>query len=373
MPGICPRCLSDLSPLEVEGVQLDLCPACRGVWLDPGELARMRGARADLPAGGELVTSGERALATSTSICPRCDGAFETLEFAHGTALYIDRCKSCHGIWLDAGELKRIRAVTAQRHGLGLESPPPADARLRELARPHRVLQGGGSSPGVYLFQLLTALPVEVDAPRERYPWVTLGLVVTCVATFLYQLFAVDDLEAFARAWAFVPSSVAQGQGLAGLWTHMFLHGGLLHLLGNMYFLWLFGDNVEDRLNRFLYLVFFVSCGLGAAGLHAWLTPDLDIPTLGASGAVSGVMGAYLLLYPHRKMYQVLWFFQFKVSVGFYLFFWLGLQLVYAALGMPGVAWWAHVGGFGVGAGLLWIFRRFGLVRPEPGPPAAPA
>ncbi|HOX45035.1 MAG TPA: rhomboid family intramembrane serine protease [Myxococcota bacterium] len=370
MPGICPKCLADLSPLRVEGVELDLCPACRGVWLDPGELARMRGARADLPADQAPLTTGARALASTTSICPRCDGAFETLEFARGTALYIDRCKSCHGIWLDAGELKRIRAVTAQRHGLGLDSPPPADARLRDLARP---VEAGGSSPGVYLFQLLTALPVEVDAPRERFPLVTLGLVLACAVTFLYQAFGVTDPEAFLAAWAFLPAQVSQGRELQGLWTHMFLHGGLLHLLGNMYFLWLFGDNVEDRLNRFLYLVFFVTCGLGAAGLHAWITSEPGIPTLGASGAVSGVMGAYLLLYPRRKMYQVLWFFQFKVSVGFYLFFWLGLQLVYASLGMPGVAWWAHVGGFGVGAGLLWLFRRLGLVRPEPDPATAPA
>ena len=82
-------------------------------------------------------------------------------------------------------------------------------------------------------------------------------------------------------------------------------------------------------------------------------------------------MGAYLLLYPRRKMYQVLWFFQFKVSAGFYLFFWLFLQLVYGSFGVAGVAWWAHVGGFGLGAGLLWLLSRLGLVRPEPR--AAPA
>ncbi len=371
MPGICPKCLSDLSPLTVEGVQLDLCPACRGVWLDPGELALLRGAEADLPSDQAPVTSGERRLATTTYICPRCDGAFETLEYARGTALYIDRCKSCRGIWLDAGELKRIRAVTAQRRRLTLESPPPADAQLRDLAGTGRILEGGGSSPGVYLFQLLTALPVEVDAPRQRFPWVTLGLILSCVAVFLYQLLGVTDQEAFIQAWAFVPERVAGGKGQVGLWSHMFLHGGLWHLLGNMYFLWLFGDNVEDRLNRFLFLAFYVACGLGAAGLHGALTGDGWVPTLGASGAVSGVMGAYLLLYPRRKMYQVLWFFQFKVSAGFYLFFWLFLQLVYGSFGVAGVAWWAHVGGFGLGAGLLWLLSRLGLVRPEPR--AAPA
>jgi len=147
---------------------------------------------------------------------------------------------------------------------------------------------------------------------------------------------------------------------------YMFLHGGWLHLLGNMYFLWIFGDNMEDRLNRGVFVFFYLFCGLAASLIHALMTNSPQIPTLGASGAISGIMGAYLVLYPRRRMYQVLWVLQFKVSVAFYLLFWLGLQILLSSYQTAGVAWYAHIGGFVVGAGGIWLLDKAGMVRPDP-------
>lgn len=378
MAIICPKCLSDMTELEHQGVTIDVCPGCRGIWLDPGELAQLRGAAEDLPGEVDSIASGTRYLETSTYICPRCQGGFDTFEYAPGTGLYIDRCKSCKGIYLDAGELKKIHTITGRRRLLGLESPAESDSALRETMQRERARHRRppedrpsdrrSSGAGIYFFQLLTGLPVEVDAKRARFPAVTLSLIIVCAAVFLFQLLAVGDVYYFYSTYAFVPERFFYGDtgAILGLFTNMFLHGGWLHLLGNMYFLWVFGDNVEDRMNRGLFIVFYLLCGVAASLIHGAMTNNPEMPTLGASGAISGIMGAYLVLYPRRRMYQIFFFMQFRVSVAFYLLFWLGLQILYTSMGVAGVAWFAHIGGFAVGAGGVWLLKQAGLVKPDP-------
>ncbi len=381
MALICPKCLADMNEIRYEGVSIDVCSGCRGIWLDPGELALLRGAATDLPGPTANVTSGQRLLETSTYICPRCAGGFESFEYAPGTGLVVDRCTECKGFYLDAGELKRVRAITDRQRSVRLTSPDADDVRLLDAVHAERSgsghVAGGGSSTGVYFFQLLTGLPVEIDAPRQRFPFVVLALIMANVAVFLFQVFSVGISDAeqmeFFMAWGLVPEMLGRGEGWHGLITGMFVHGGWLHLLANMYFLWLFGDNVEDRLNRALFPLFYLLCGLAASGAHAALTAHPDVPCVGASGAISGVMGAYLVLYPRRQMYQILWFIQFKVSAVFYLLVWLGLQVLFSSLGGGGVAWFAHIGGFLAGAGGLWALQKAGLVRPDPFAKDAPA
>jgi len=378
---ICPKCLGDMNEVAVEGVTIDVCASCRGIWLDPGELAMLRGADTDLPHAPEQLTTGSRYLETTTYICPRCEGGFESFEYAPGSGLIIDRCKDCAGIYLDAGELKKVRAVTARQRGLGLTSTNEADSQLREAIRSERKrarhIAAGGSSVGVYFFQLLTGLPVEVDAPRQRFPFVVLGLILLNLVVFLFQLAHMGTSPsaqmAFFYQYGLVPGAYLHAQSFWTPLSAMFMHSGWLHLLANMYFLWLFGDNVEDRLNRGVFLIFYLACGLAAFGLHGLLTPQPQLPIVGASGAISGVMGAYLVLYPRRQMYQVLWFIQFRISVVFYLLVWLGLQVLFSAWGGGGVAWFAHIGGFAVGAFGLWLLERAGLVRPDPFAPPAEA
>ena len=378
MAIICPKCLSDMTELQHQGVTIDVCPGCRGIWLDPGELAQLRGASEDLPGEVDSIASGTRYLETSTYICPRCQGGFDTFEYAPGTGLYIDRCKSCKGIYLDAGELKKIHTITGRRRLLGLESPAESDRALRETMQRERARHRRrpedrpsdrrSSGAGVYFFQLLTGLPVEVDAKRARFPAITLSLIIICAAAFLYQLLAIGDGYYFYSTYAFVPERFFDGDpgAILGLFSNMFLHGGWLHLLGNMYFLWVFGDNVEDRMNRGLFIVFYLLCGVAASLIHGAMTHNPEMPTLGASGAISGIMGAYLVLYPRRRMYQIIFFMQFRVSVTFYLLFWLGLQIFYTSIGAGGVAWFAHIGGFAIGAGGIWLLKQAGLVKPDP-------
>ncbi|RLB58072.1 MAG: hypothetical protein DRI34_05985 [Deltaproteobacteria bacterium] len=382
MALICPKCLSDMSEVEHQGVTVDVCQGCRGIWLDAGELAELRGAEEDLPVNPDTIEAGDRYLQATTYICPRCEGSFETFEYAPGSDLYIDRCTNCKGIFLDHGELQKIRALSAPaRRTLSLEQETEQQRRLRQMMRrmrqqeklaedrpplPEGQRSFRRSGGGVYLFQLLTGLPVEVENPRRRFPWVTLVLLMANVLVFLLQLGMLSLSSREMLRWAFLPGDFLAGRHLETLFTSMFMHGGFLHLAGNMYFLWLFGDNVEDRLPRGVYLAFYLACGLAASLVHALLTSQPYIPTVGASGAISGIMGAYLVLHPRRKMYQVIWFVQFKVSVAFYLLFWLGLQIVMSAAGLGGVAWFAHIGGFVVGAAGMWLLRRANLVTPDP-------
>jgi len=146
----------------------------------------------------------------------------------------------------------------------------------------------------------------------------------------------------------------------------MFLHGGWLHLIGNMWFLWIFGDNIEDRLGHLRYLVFYLVCGLGAGLAHTLFNLSSAIPTIGASGAVAGVLGGYLLLYPHARVLTLLpWFFALELPAYVVLALWFVIQLFSgtASLGARdasagGVAWWAHIGGFLLGLALVKLFAQ---------------
>jgi membrane associated rhomboid family serine protease len=146
----------------------------------------------------------------------------------------------------------------------------------------------------------------------------------------------------------------------------MFLHGGWLHLLGNMWFLWVFGDNIEDRLGHLRYLVFYLATGLGAGLAHALLNLSSTIPAVGASGAISGVLGAYFVLFPHSRVITLVpllfFFFTVRLPAVIILGYWFAIQFIsgLGAVALPGsggVAWWAHIGGFVLGAVLVRMFR----------------
>jgi membrane associated rhomboid family serine protease len=149
----------------------------------------------------------------------------------------------------------------------------------------------------------------------------------------------------------------------------MFLHGGFLHILGNMLYLWIFGDNVEDRMGHLRYLVFYLLCGWAASYAHVWSDPASRLPSIGASGAIAGVLGAYLVLYPRAKVVTLipLGFFTEIVRIPAFLVlaFWFLQQFVAGALSLSartaqsgGVAWWAHIGGFATGLLLVGLFQR---------------
>ncbi len=215
-------------------------------------------------------------------------------------------------------------------------------------------------------------LPLWDTQKHRRAPVVTVLLILANLGVFGYEvILAVQGgkgAEAFLTSNALVPARLIAGWDDQDQWltliTHMFLHGGVAHVLGNCWFLWIFGNNVEDRLGSFLYLMFYVACGLGAAGLQIVVDPSASVPMLGASGAISGVLGAYFVLFPMAWIVTLVPWIVPVVPVPAFVFLilWFALQtmsgvgeLLSGNAAGGGVAWWAHAGGFVTGVCLvLW-------------------
>jgi membrane associated rhomboid family serine protease len=185
--------------------------------------------------------------------------------------------------------------------------------------------------------------PVKDDNPTSRFPAVNWALIGLNVVVFVISL---TNFEQIIQKFGFVPASFS----ILTMFTSMFLHGGIAHILGNMWFLFIFGDNVEDRLGHFKYLIFYLASGLVASLSHYLLNIGSAVPAVGASGAISGVLGAYLIFFPKAQVYVTGSFGAGKVSAKLMLLFWFGFQLVSGTLSLfgdqSGIAFFAHIGGF---------------------------
>ena len=220
-------------------------------------------------------------------------------------------------------------------------------------------------------------IPLHDDNPTEINPIVTIALIVLCSLVFLYEASLPERVsEAFVFQYGAIPAAIfGHEAGLPEdavavpftltLLTSMFLHGGWMHLIGNMLYLWIFGNNIEDVMGHVKFVIFYVACGLIAAMSHAITDPTSAVPMVGASGAISGVLGAYLLLFPHAQVMVLIPLGVFTrtmyVPAGFVLGFWFVLQLLSGGMslgqGGGGVAWFAHVGGFVAGMALIGVFK----------------
>lgn len=349
----CPRCHVALRPLHNGVVSLDHCDFCRGNFLDVGEAGATFGAWAE-PASW-VAAHCATAKVSPGLFCPAGHGDMTAYDVHWDDEhVEVDVCPSCRGLWLDPHEGGRLqRIVNAHGH-------------QRHQAEHHPSLKE-------YFFQLFTGMPIEVWNPVRTRPVVVQGLVAMLVAIYVWQVAATllqgegAVLPAMLQPahWMLIPKLTVAGDHLYALLTYAFFHGGLAHLLGNLYFLWIFGDNTEEKLGRFRFLLLFLVAAIAGGLLHLVIDPHSAIPMLGASGAISGIMAAYLWLFPRVRVWVVVFFFRFQVSIWVYLGFWLAMQVGMAALQMPGVAWFAHIGGFLSGLLFVLLFRRRWQPDPE--------
>ena len=217
-------------------------------------------------------------------------------------------------------------------------------------------------------------IPLRDTIPSRTAPVVTVALIAVNVIVFLHEAALGPYLERFVFAYGLVPRRLVYWPGnpldpvrFLPLVTSMFWHGGWLHLIGNMLYLWIFGDNVEDKLGHVRYLIFYIATGVAAALTQVALDPTSTLPTIGASGAIAGVLGAYLISFPRSRVLTLIpiiifpWFVEIPAVV--YLAFWFILQLLegIGQLGVPaqtgGVAVWAHIGGFIAGVVLVKVME----------------
>ncbi|HEV8679452.1 MAG TPA: rhomboid family intramembrane serine protease [Stellaceae bacterium] len=229
---------------------------------------------------------------------------------------------------------------------------------------------------------MIFALPLYDDNPIREAPVVTFALIGMCIGAFLWQLGQDEETVAFQYGmvpavlfgYAHLSPRLAAIPAWATIFTSMFLHGGWLHLGGNLLFLWIFGNNVEDLLGRVRYLLLYLSSGVAAALVQALSAPESHVPMLGASGAVAGVLGAYLMTYPRANVHCFVWivifFWIMTVPAWILLGLWFAMQLLSGLASdpdSPGVAFWAHVGGFATGIVLFLLLRprRVSLLQPQ--------
>lgn len=225
-------------------------------------------------------------------------------------------------------------------------------------------------------------IPLRDNIPSRTFPYVTYILIGANVLAFLFELSLGPRLHQFINVFGVVPAKVTTilfeapqlvHYAVFPFFTSIFLHGGWLHLLGNMLYLYIFGDNVESALGHFRYLIFYLFCGVAASFVHILFNLGSDIPTVGASGAIAGILGAYFLLFPRAKVVTLLPIFVFiqivEVPALLFLGLWFLIQFLSGSMTLgsgaaaAGVAWWAHIGGFAVGAG--YTLLRLRTIRRE--------
>ncbi len=342
-------------------VQIDACPVCNGAWFDAGELDRLAGERADIEAELDADTR------PSKRKCPRGCGLLREHDLPGKIRTPVDHCPVCKGIWLDGHE----------RHKLAKSTTREGQTETGKL---------WARRGAIWAAQLLVQLPVEVENPARSTPWMVYGLLLVLAAMFGLQLGGVIDLAdcqpgmggkpvgdtclaPVAGALRFQWNQLGawgvlrEGNGYT-LATHWLLHGSWAHLLGNCYFLYIFGDNVEHLFGHWRFLLFVMVCALVGGVAEVALTHNTLAPIVGASGGIAGVMAAYLWCFPRSKLFQVVLFVQLKLPVWVYIIVWVGFQAAMSMVstGSANVAWYAHLFGFATGAALspllLWIRRR---------------
>ena len=220
--------------------------------------------------------------------------------------------------------------------------------------------------------------PLRDNIPTDKKPVVTVAIILANVLIFFYQLSLGENFNYLLFKYGAIPFEITQGQEVTyeaafpiplTLFTAMFLHGGWMHVIGNMWYLWIFGNNVEDKLGHFRFLIFYLLSGLIASLTYVATNANSQVPMIGASGAIAGVLGAYLIRFPQARVLTLVWFGFFVRIVAipaiFVLGFWFIIQLLN---GLPsiganitgGVAWFAHIGGFVAGMGLFKVMKLFG-------------
>lgn len=213
--------------------------------------------------------------------------------------------------------------------------------------------------------------PIGDDQVQGGYlPIFSYGFIFLNVVIFVWQiLLPVDQINIVHYTYGAIPVEILSGEGSLTLFTSLFLHAGIMHILGNMVFLWVFADNIEATIGSFYFLLFYILGGLAAHAAHIYFNPTSTIPTIGASGAIAAVLGAYLIMYPKSRIKALFFIFPFYIPAFLFLGIWIVQQLANVLVpgdtGATGVAWWAHIGGFvfGIIGGIF--FRQLGFLHTQ--------
>ncbi len=330
MTNICPGCHDGrLRVFKFHGEEVDCCRQCGGLWFENGEL---NAALSKADNGDDNVrieeTLGDQ-LGISSRCCHRCDIAMQRYHLMAGYEIEVDLCHGCSGIWID--EHERTKVVQS----------PKVRQLLEEL--------NGSISVKTWLFQFLSKMPVEFNLKPKAMPLVTYLLLALNILIFFAYGFNLSTTDMVFENFAMRSNDLLAGHHPWSLLSHMFLHGDIMHLAGNMYFLYVVGDNLEDVLGRAKFFALYLLCGLAAAAAQIAADPGSGIYMVGASGAIAGLFGMYLMWFRHASLTFMFVVFQKKLSPMAFFAIWLGFNIFGLVMAGQGVAYWAHIGGFVMG------------------------
>lgn len=362
----CPQCKQMMKVVEEKAFSALLCESCGGMFYPEGEfnnhLEVVRELVPSQPAAQPqapgrppwALTPGERREA-----CPGCAGPLQPFNYAYHSNIILSKCPACHGLWVEPGQMLQVARYRATH--------PGTDHLVEGIARGRKRRRPTGyddelerSMPKVNPLGCLlgTFLPMS-NAPQLRHPpvvmWVLIAMNVVLHAAFRFEY----RLE----HWAIVPAEVTAGHNLQTYLTHQFAHADILHLIGNIIFLRAFADRVEDRLRSIGFLFCYLGLGVIAALAHVYMMPESHEPCVGASGAVGGVLGLYLMLFPWSSIRMTFLFTTVPVPAVAFIGVYMALQFTIPASSHIAVA--AHLGGFFAGAWIGGMVRALRLGAPR--------
>ena len=332
-----------LTPVYLQSIEIDRCDNCDGLWFEHKELDYILNTNHPKHQLDETIVNSLGEFKHVTELkCPECVDIQLTAHKIHKySEIEVDICKSCHGIWVEKDELEQLRTLP------------------EVLTANHEI--GKSQHLGHWLFQFLSMLPVEFNIKPKVLPIVTLTLILLNSLIFLIAEYVLSTDKLIN--WALVPSTFLSAHWFLNLFSYQFLHGNWIHLLGNMYFLFILGDNLEDALGIKLYLLFFIICGVSGGIAETLMTSQSISPVVGASGAIAGIMGGYAVIFRKAKLTFMLVFWQFKLSATWYFSIWLAMNIAGWLSTNEPVAWFAHLGGFMAGLLLAWSFYPVAMER----------
>ncbi len=284
-------------------------------------------------------------------------------NYSYDSNIIMDRCRICSGVWTDEGEAYQAAIYNKgnpklDKLGSSVATHVQEREDLKEFVEGVDNLARGG---GALYLGIQGVLPVGDDMPKRSFPFVIVGLILLNAGSLIVGLLS-DDFKGFCCGMGAIPAHILAGQDILTLFSGMFCHASIAHLAGNMFFLWLFGSHVEDAFHHACFILFYLFCGLVSALVYLAANPHSTIPCVGASGAIAGVMAAYLVLYPSSHLRLLVGGMVMTLPAWVYLVGWFVVQSLHSMLSSGtggGVAWFAHIGGFLCGIAVTTPMRKF--------------
>lgn len=337
----CPYCKeASLEQVELHNQPLERCQRCNGLWFDDNELSQAISHSSGLTDDYCVKQGFGEKLNQHLYHCHRCQQNMQQYHLLKDYQLTLDSCSQCKGIWVDGDEVDKV-----------LVTPKLQDA----LSRLNQKVCAKS-----WLFQFFTQMPKEYNIKPHRTPYMTWSLLALNILIFIIYGFD-DHATEYAFSYFAIDSvALANGQLWWSFISYQFLHGGVLHLVGNMYFLWIIGDNLEDVLGPWRFLLIYLACGVLAAiaELLACYMINRDLLMVGASGAVAGLFGMYLLWFRHASLTFMFIVWQKKLNPAWYFAIWAGLNILGLVSEDLSVAYWAHLGGLLAGLAVGLVFKQ---------------